>query len=213
MLRLYDGIEAQRNFNEWIPEREPLLLVMNEGTEAMRGALALERDAALQACLGRGGTELGPAPLQHWLSRRNHVPSWEELLGNGLVVDTIEVSATWDRIGSLYGAVTEAISSVPGILIASGHTSHAYTSGVNIYFTFVGQATEEQEQERIYTRSWAAAMEATITCGGSIAHHHGIGRVRRDYLAREVGEVGVDVLRAVKKAFDPNGIMNPGVQI
>ncbi len=213
VLRLYDGIEAQRNFNDWFPEREPLLLVATEGSEAMRGALELELAAARDACTSRGGEDLGAAPLRHWLGNRNHVPSWEDLLGNGLVVDTIEVSATWDRIGPLYGKVAQAIAAVPGVLVASGHTSHGYTTGVNIYFTFVGSAKEEQEQERIYSGAWAAAMEATIACGGSIAHHHGIGRVRRDYLPRELGDTGVEVLRSVKKALDPNGIMNPGVQI
>lgn len=213
VLRLYDGMEAQRNFNDWFPEREPLLLVMSEGTEPMRGAIELELEAAKVACTSRGGEELGDAPLQHWLGNRNHVPSWEDLLGNGLVVDTIEVSATWDRIGPLYGKVTEAIAAVPGVLAASGHTSHGYTTGVNIYFTFVGSSKEEKDQERLYTDAWAAAMEATIACGGSIAHHHGIGRIRREYLPRELGETGVDVLRGVKKALDPNGIMNPGVQL
>lgn len=213
VLRLYDGIEAQRNFNDWFPEREPLLLVMSEGTEAMRGAIDLERAAAREACTSRGGTDLGDAPLEHWLGNRNHVPSWDDLLGNGLVVDTIEVSATWDRIGDLYGKVTEAITAVPGVLVASGHTSHGYTTGVNIYFTFVGSSKEEKDQERLYSEAWAAAMEATIACGGSIAHHHGIGRIRRDFLPRELGDAGIDVLRSVKKALDPNGIMNPGVQI
>ena len=211
VLRLYDGIEAQRNFGEWFPEREPLLLVMSEGTEAMRAALDLELDAALTACTSRGGEVLGDAPLQHWLGNRNHVPSWDELLGNGLVVDTIEVSATWDRIEELHGKVTAAIEAVPGVLVASGHTSHGYTTGVNIYFTFVGSSKEEKDQERLYTDAWGAAMEATIACGGSIAHHHGIGRIRRDFLPRELGDTGIEVLRSVKKALDPNGIMNPGV--
>ena len=213
VLRLYDGIEAQRNFGDWFPEREPLLLVLSEGTEAMRGALELELAAARSACASRGGEDLGDAPLQHWLGNRNHVPSWEDLLGNGLVVDTIEVSATWDRIEPLYGKVTEAISAVPGVLVASGHTSHGYTTGVNIYFTFVGSSKEEKDQERLYTQAWAAAMDATIACGGSIAHHHGIGRIRRDALPRELGDAGIEVLRGVKRSLDPNGIMNPGVQI
>lgn len=213
VLRLYDGIEAQRNFGDWFPEREPLLLVLSEGTEAMRGALDLELAAARSACASRGGEDLGDAPLQHWLGNRNHVPSWEDLLGNGLVVDTIEVSATWDRIEPLYGKVTEAISAVPGVLVASGHTSHGYTTGVNIYFTFVGSSKEEKDQERLYTQAWAAAMDATIACGGSIAHHHGIGRIRRDALPRELGDAGIEVLRGVKRSLDPNGIMNPGVQI
>ena len=96
------------------------------------------------ACERRGAKLLDDAPLRHWLGHRNRVPSWESLLGNGLVVDTIEVAATWDRVGPLYGAVTEAIRAVPGILAASGHTSHGYTTGVNIYFTFAGASKEPQ---------------------------------------------------------------------
>jgi alkyldihydroxyacetonephosphate synthase len=211
VLRLYDGIEAQRNFAAWCPAQVPLLLVMSEGSEAMRGALDLELEAARAACRRRGGEILGDEPLHHWLGHRNSVPSWSQLLAAGLGVDTLEVSATWDRIGPLHERVTEAIRRVPGILAASGHTSHAYTTGVNIYFTFIGQAKEASEQERIYRAAWDTAMEATIACGGSIAHHHGIGRIRRGFLARELGSAGVDVLREVKRALDPNGIMNPGV--
>lgn len=211
VLRLYDGIEAQRNFGTWCPERTPLLLVLSEGTAAMSGALELELEAARRACQLRGGEILGEEPLRHWMGHRNSVPSWGDLLGAGLVVDTIEVAATWDRIGPLHERVTEAIGKVPGILAASGHTSHGYTTGVNIYFTFIGQSKESADQERLYRAAWAATMEATIACGGSIAHHHGIGRIRRDYLSRELGDAGIEVLRSVKRTLDPNGIMNPGV--
>jgi alkyldihydroxyacetonephosphate synthase len=213
VLRLYDGVEAQRNFGTWCPEPAPLLLVMSEGSEAMSAALELELEAARSACRVRGGEILGEEPLRHWLGHRNSVPSWPDLLAAGLVVDTLEVSATWDRVGPLHERVTAAIRAVPGILAASGHTSHAYTTGVNIYFTFVGQAKETDAQERIYRESWHAAMEATIASGGSIAHHHGIGRIRRGYLERELGTAGLDVLRGVKRALDPNGIMNPGVLV
>jgi alkyldihydroxyacetonephosphate synthase len=54
-------------------------------------------------------------------------------------------------------------------------------------------------------------MEATAAHGGSVSHHHGIGRVRRDWLASELGDGGLALLRRVKAALDPNGIMNPGV--
>jgi alkyldihydroxyacetonephosphate synthase len=211
VLRLYDGIEAARNFGDWISAETPLLLVMSEGTSAMSGALQIEIDAARAACARRGGEILGDAPLQHWLANRNHVPSWEQLLRNGLVIDTIELASTWDRIDRLYDAVTERIRAVPGILAASGHTSHGYTTGVNIYFTFAGSAKDPVEQERIYVAAWTAAMEASIACGATISHHHGIGRVRRDWLPRELGDVGMAILRAIKQALDPNGIMNPGV--
>lgn len=211
VLRLYDEVEAQRNFGTWVQQPAPLLLVMSEGTDAMAAALEIELEAARRACLARGASVLGDEPLQHWLGHRNRVPSWDSLLSGGLVVDTIEVAATWDRVAPLHGEVTAAIGKVPGIIAASGHTSHGYTTGVNIYFTFVGTATAPEEQERIYLAAWAAAMEATIAAGGSISHHHGIGRVRRAWLERELGEEGLAVLRAVKAALDPNGIMNPGV--
>ena len=211
VLRLYDGIEAARNFGEWVAEPRPLLLAMSEGPSAMGEALAIEQAAMRAACERRRGDLLGDAPLRHWLGHRNHVPSWESLLRNGLVVDTIEVAATWDRVDPLYEAVTGAIRAVPGVLAASGHTSHGYTTGVNIYFTFAGASKDAVEQERIYLAAWRAAMEATIACGATVSHHHGIGRVRREWLARELGDEGVATLRALKQALDPLGIMNPGV--
>ncbi|HEY8515908.1 MAG TPA: FAD-binding oxidoreductase [Candidatus Binatia bacterium] len=211
VLRLYDEVEAQRNFGTWVQQPAPLLLVMSEGTAAMTPALEAELEAARAACRARGGTLLGEEPLRHWLAHRNQVPSWDALLAGGLVVDTIEVAATWDRVRPLHRAVTDAIKAVPGIIAASGHTSHGYTTGVNIYFTFVGTATAPDEQERIYRQAWTAAMETSIASGATIAHHHGIGRVRRDWLPRELGESGMAVLRAVKAALDPHGIMNPGV--
>lgn len=213
VLRLYDGTEAQRNFGEWVPEPAPMLLMMTEGSEAMRPALELEMAASRTACEHRGGVDLGSAALDHWLGHRNSVPSWDDLLRAGLVVDTIEIAATWDRIGPVYTRVTAAIAAVPGILVASGHTSHAYPSGVNIYFTFVGQSEDATEQERIYLQAWNAAMEATIACGASIAHHHGIGRVRREHLPREHGSGGMQMLRALKASLDPQGILNPDVLI
>src|SRR5262249_2042271 len=152
-----------------------LLLVMNEGTEVMGHALRLEIDAARALALARGGEVVGPEPLQHWLTHRNEVPSWESLLKNGIVADTIEVAATWERVAGLYTRVTEALRAVPGIISATGHTSHGYTSGMNIYFTFVGTASEPAEQERVYRQAWAAAMEATLASQATIAHHHGIG--------------------------------------
>jgi alkyldihydroxyacetonephosphate synthase len=205
VLRLYDAQEAGRHFGNWLPDPAPLLLIMNEGTEAVAGALLCELDAAREAVAARGGEVIGDAPLRHWLGHRNEVPSWESLLRNGLVADTIEVAASWERVEALYERVTAAMRSV--------HTSHGYTTGMNIYFTFVGAASEAAEQERIYRQAWSAAMEATLATGATIAHHHGIGRVRRDWLPREIGEAGMSVLRSVKHALDPHGIMNPGVLI
>jgi alkyldihydroxyacetonephosphate synthase len=52
-----------------------------------------------------------------------------------------------------------------------------------------------------------------VASGATISHHHGVGRDHRDYLAAEIGPVGVEVLRAVKRALDPAGVLNPGVLV
>jgi alkyldihydroxyacetonephosphate synthase len=62
-----------------------------------------------------------------------------------------------------------------------------------------------------YLDAWSRVMKATLAGGGGIAHHHGIGRVRREFLGEELGSGGLAALRAVKSALDPTGFMNPGV--
>jgi alkyldihydroxyacetonephosphate synthase len=65
--------------------------------------------------------------------------------------------------------------------------------------------------EAVYFDGWRRIMEATARHGGSLSHHHGIGRVRRPWLEAELGPAGVALLRRIKRALDPDGIMNPGV--
>ena len=65
----------------------------------------------------------------------------------------------------------------------------------------------------LYEECWRRTMRATLAAGGGVAHHHGNGRVRRAFLADELGPAGVDVLRALKHALDPDDLMNPGVLV
>jgi alkyldihydroxyacetonephosphate synthase len=127
-----------------------------------------------------------------------------------LVVDTIEVAASWGRIHDLYREVVASVSGVKDLLVISGHSSHSYAQGTNIYFTFVARPENPDDGESTYRECWRRTMEATLRCEGTIAHHHGIGRLRSSWMMAEHGE-GVAVLRAIKRALDPHGIMNPGV--
>jgi alkyldihydroxyacetonephosphate synthase len=126
------------------------------------------------------------------------------------VVDTIEVAAMWDRIQRVYHDAVESLSTVPGILTGSAHSSHAYRSGINLYFTFAAQPAERDRMRSTYEECWRRVMEATHGAGGTIAHHHGIGRVRKAWLEKELGAGGLHALRALKHALDPTGFMNPG---
>ncbi len=208
VTRLYDATEAGRNFAV-DADGKPVLLVMSEGPASRVDAEAGEMAAIITAL---GGIDRGEEPVASWLEHRNKVPSFEKLLAQGLVADTIEVAIGWDRIGDLFQTVNERGARIDGVFAMSGHVSHCYTQGANIYFTFVAAQGDPRTAIEIYDRAWRTTIETTIELGGTIAHHHGIGRVRKEWLRKELGE-GVDLLAALKRAFDPNGIMNPGVLI
>jgi alkyldihydroxyacetonephosphate synthase len=206
VLRLYDEIEAGRTFAGVTNAGESLLLVLSEGPAALTAA---ELPAIAALCRDVGARPVGPQPVESWLHHRNAVPGFEVFLKQGMIVDTIEVAATWDRIERLYVDVLAAMRAVPGLIVASGHSSHSYAIGTNIYFTFAARPERSDDLEGLYFRIWDAAMQATVAAGGTISHHHGIGRVRRAWLERELGSA-YPLLGAIKRALDPAGILNPG---
>jgi alkyldihydroxyacetonephosphate synthase len=208
VVRLYDEIEATRSFGQWCPEGRAFLLLLHEGPASLveaHGAGAAQIAGAL------GGAPADPAAVDHWLAHRNQVPGFRGFLERGIVLDTIEVGATWSRVAEVYRRVTESLREVEGILVASAHSSHSYRSGTNLYFTFAARPADRAQMAAVYRECWRRAMHATLDAGGGIAHHHGIGRVRRDALPGEIGAGGVALLRALKRALDPDGLLNPGV--
>jgi len=207
VVRLYDAAETERHFGDWAAKASNFLILMSEGPAALTAA---EAAACTEVCNALGATAAGEEPVRHWLQERNNVPSLPYLYARGLVVDTIEVAADWSHICALYREVVAAVGTVKDLLFVSGHSSHSYAQGTNIYFTFVAQPQDPGDAEATYLACWRQAMEATLRSGGAISHHHGIGRLRRQWMRAEHGE-GVEVMRALKKALDPNGIMNPGV--
>jgi alkyldihydroxyacetonephosphate synthase len=208
VTRLYDATEAGRNFAV-VADGKPVLLLMSEGSAAR---VDTEAAAIAAIVLAEGGIDRGEEPVTSWLDHRNNVPTFEKLLDQGLVADTIEVAIGWDRIGDLFETVCERGGKLDKVFAMSGHVSHCYTQGANIYFTFVAAEGDPTAAISVYDAAWRTTIETTIELGGTIAHHHGIGRVRKEWLKRELGD-GAALLVALKRAFDPNGIMNPGVLV
>jgi len=162
---------------------------------------------------GGGAVYLGRGAGRSWERNRFHGPYLRDtLMDAGAIVETLETSHSWDRLGGLYRGVGEAIRAslaaqgTPGLVLC--HVSHAYPDGASLYFTFVARARvgEEVEQWQAVKR---AACEAIVAAGGTITHHHAIGRDHAPYMESEIGSLGLDVLRAVKERLDPAGIMNP----
>ena len=137
----------------------------------------------------------------------------DELLGMGVLVETLETATTWARLQELYTAVGDALR---GALTARGtdglvmcHVSHLYRSGASLYFSFFARQERGAELEQ-WRAVKTAACDAIVAHGGTITHHHAIGRDHAAWMSHEVGEAGVEALRGVKQKLDPGGIMNPG---
>jgi alkyldihydroxyacetonephosphate synthase len=165
--------------------------------------------------LRRGGAvPLGGAAGSAWEHGRFAGPYLrDELIDLGYLIETLETSHTWSRLDDLYRAVGSALD---GALRAQGtppivmcHLSHAYRDGASLYFTFAARARPGAEIEQ-WREVKTAACEAIVATGGTITHHHAVGRDHAPYMRAEVGETGLEALRALKERLDPAGIMNPG---
>jgi alkyldihydroxyacetonephosphate synthase len=173
------------------------------------------RHAVSARLLRRGGAvPLGSSAGEAWDRARFAGPYVrDELIDRGYLVETLETSHTWSRVDDLYRAVGSALD---GALRRQGtppmvwcHVSHAYRDGASLYFTFVAPARAGEEIEQ-WRAAKAAACDAIVATGGTITHHHAIGRDHAPYMRAEVGETGLEALRALKERLDPTGIMNPG---
>jgi alkyldihydroxyacetonephosphate synthase len=89
------------------------------------------------------------------------------------------------------------------------HVSHLYRSGASLYFTFLARQESADPLEQ-WRAAKGAACDAIVASGGTITHHHAVGRDHAPWMPAEVGALGIEVLRSAKRTLDPAGIMNPG---
>lgn len=182
-----------------------LLIVVFEGDGGDEMREAVRRARAL--CADAGGRDEGEGPWRRWLLRR-HAVSYRQpgMYERGAWVDTMEVAAPWSRLGALYEGVRGALSG-GGFVMA--HMSHAYPDGCSIYFTFVGASPSDHEALERYDATWRAALKAAHCAGGTIAHHHGVGRAKASAMGLEWG-AGLRWIEALRSAADPHGVMVQG---
>ncbi|QUR69819.1 FAD-binding oxidoreductase [Mycobacterium spongiae] len=216
VVRLSDEAETGVNLatTEAIGENQVtggcLGLTVFEGSKEHTENRHDETRALLEA---HGGTSLGAGPAQAWERGRFAAPYLRDsLLAAGALCETLETATDWSNIAALKAAVTEALttslaeSGTPALVMC--HVSHVYPTGASLYFTVVaGQRGNPLEQ---WLAAKKAASDAMMATGGTITHHHAVGVDHRPWMREEVGDLGVQLLRAVKSTLDPAGILNPG---
>jgi alkyldihydroxyacetonephosphate synthase len=216
VVRLSDEAETGVNLatHETIGENQSsggcLGLTAFEGTKEHTESRHAETRALLEAS---GGKSLGAAPAETWEHGRFSAPYLRDsLLAAGALCETLETATNWSNVTALKAAVTEALT---GSLAESGtpalvmcHVSHVYPTGASLYFTVVaGQRGNPIEQ---WWAAKKAACDAIMATGGTITHHHAVGADHRPWMRDEVGDLGVQLLRAAKATLDPAGVLNPG---
>ena len=165
------------------------------------------------------------ALAQNWRQAFIEAPyRFAALASIGVVVDTFETACTWDRFDELHrqviAAVRDAMKTECGGGVVTCRFTHVYPDGPAPYYTFIapGRAAEHSGdwvKSRLAQCASikSAASEAVLRAGGTITHHHAVGRTHRPWYDRQRPELFAEVLRAAKKSLDPAGILNPGVLI
>ncbi len=159
-----------------------------------------------------GGRGLGPTPARAWHHGRFVQPyARDGMLDRGMLIDTLETSASWARLPRLIAEVRSAITHAIGSdrCRVGAHLSHLYRDGASAYFTFLAAPGPGQELQR-WRAAKRAAHETIARCGGATSHQHGVGTMHADLYAARMPRLGIDALLSVRIRLDPSGACNPG---
>lgn len=215
VLRLSDeaetmvGLAKPSDLGALSPDSGCLVVAGYEGTP---GEVSYRRERTAATLAEMGGVYLGPEPGEKWAHGRYAAPYLRDsLLAAGATVETLETACFWSGVPRLYDAVRRALAAALGSPLVMCHVSHVYGTGASLYFTVVTAQTDDPLGQ--WAEAKRAAGEAIVQSGGTISHHHGVGRDHRQAYALEIGELGAEILRGIKERLDPAGILNPGVLI
>jgi alkyldihydroxyacetonephosphate synthase len=214
--RLVDATEALVN---GVGDGSACLLLL--GFESADHPVEADLARGLELCADSGGVaepprgEGGGDAAGRWRSAFIRLPYVRDAVARlGHIVETLETAVTWDRLAELRQAVTEragaALAEVCGAGVVTCRLTHVYPDGCAPYFTVIARS-RHGEQRAAWAEVKAAASEAVLAAGGTITHHHAVGRDHRPWYDRQRPPLAAEALAAAKAALDPAWILNPGV--
>jgi alkyldihydroxyacetonephosphate synthase len=194
---------------------------------------------AVECCADHGGTvpegirssaSQGPAsqgPASQGSAREGTAGAWrssflrapygrDTMVALGCIAETFETAVTWDRFDDLHASVTSAVETALAKVCGGGTVTcrftHVYPDGGAPYFTVLAPSRHGSQLEQ-WSEVKAAAAEAILAAGGTITHHHAVGRDHRPWYDEQRPALFAGALRAAKRSLDPHGVLNPGVLI
>ena len=160
-------------------------------------------------CKKHGAMNLTSFPVKKWEPGRYKDPYLrEDLMDYGILIDTLETGVNWDNLHDVHQKCRTFVKSRPDTICLT-HASHFYEQGTNLYFIFI----IKENDIKAYREFQEGLIDNINKSGGSLSHHHGVGRMISKWMPEHLGENQLNVLKVLKKHFDPNDIMNPGNQL
>ncbi|MCK5239325.1 MAG: FAD-binding oxidoreductase [Candidatus Thorarchaeota archaeon] len=207
IVRLYDPLDTAISLGSHFEIDEESCMLML-GFDGNHQQVEMDEVKAVDICLANGAQDFGEGPTKRWWEHRYDMYYPTKFTTAGFSIgDTIDIVATYDKLENVYHAMKEAME-VEGAIVLS-HFSHMYQNGGSIYMIFFSSQPDAETAWANYRRIWDAGVDACLKEGGTMSHQHGVGLVRSTYTEDELGS-SFQVLKIIKQALDPNGIMNPG---
>jgi alkyldihydroxyacetonephosphate synthase len=189
-----------------------LLLLGFESDDQTEDIVRAEFEKTSQICIKSGGKDEGKVRFEDWKKEYFEQPYLRDvLLDFCIVVDTLETATSWSNLMNLYRRVKEAMEQAIFSETLGGVTcrvTHVYTTGASLYYSFFAKAQKGKEEE-LWWKIKKAASDAISNYGGTISHHHGVGRDHKIWAQKELKDSLV-FLKGLKISLDPKNIMNPG---
>lgn len=216
VARVYSEEDARQHFSDRVTGK-PVVILVADGPKGVADATA---DGIAEILADIPHEPLEPAYVEHWLDHLNWgVEKIEaersDMLEHRRLGYTTEVSIDWSRTTELFEAVMHRIRAefarADDLTMLGAHSSHSYQTGTNLYFVYdydirVDPRDELREYHEPLNRM---IVEEALRLGGSMVHHHGIGKYRTPWTRDEHG-TAYRLLEGLKREFDPNGVMNAG---
>ncbi|MCP4132692.1 MAG: FAD-binding oxidoreductase [bacterium] len=200
---IFDKLMSLRGYK---PMKRSLFLGSADGE---KGFAKNVKKNVKKICKKHGGMYLTGFATKQWEPGRYKDPYMrEDLHDYGVLIDTLESGVTWDNLHNLHEGVRKFIKDRPKTICMT-HASHFYPQGTNLYFIFIIHT----DDIKAYKKFQDGILDGIQEYGGSLSHHHGVGKMVGPWMEKHLGPGQMDVLRAIKKHFDPNNIMNPGGQM
>ncbi|MBU6530379.1 FAD-binding oxidoreductase [Streptomyces mayonensis] len=216
VVRVYSPDDARQHFSHFCRDKVVVVFV----AEGPRGIVRATSDEIERVVSQYAHERVDPRLIEEWFGNLNWGPDKIEAEKQAMLAEaelgyTTEVSVDWSRTVELYDNVIRRIRTefpaADDLVLLGAHSSHSYQTGTNLYFVYDYRINCEprEEIEKYHIPLNAIIVEEALRAGGSMVHHHGIGKYRAPWTAQEHGSA-YRILAGLKETFDPNGIMNRG---